>query len=500
MVKQIVILEEGGRDPIVELPWGRDLDSDGLTQGQEDAWDRLCLALVLRSRAEPAPPLEIFVCLDDLELSEPPDRRALAALLQRIRDRSWGARIFLVANRDLLPDSLVTDGRESRQRYLETALAGRADDLLQVSYDPDNLWLPRGQDLRAAADRSREKWDSIRRLRPRLDSWSCILSPQENLLFQLLLPWARGAEEQANRVVVINVTSQARQIAIVDEAIERYGGPDPDCVWVVASLRKASRGLIERCRARRLSGPIEVKGALELWYFLLRLSTMATPSTQKTMQSVAGTSPAWTSNGYIESVAPDASLVFSSPSPDREPEILVTSSFDPGEKAQCLEAARDVGWFVERCTPGSKLWVEPAVSLGKLFRILDRYPEINVWIHLGHGDWGGELEIDRAWEAPETWLDCFRERHIPLAVVLFLTCHSSLAARRFVEAGVGVGVGFNELLDARLSRELAVHVLEEIREQGLQPHAALQGFRRGLHRLVVQEHEPSLPKAFSRSS
>jgi hypothetical protein len=392
----------------------------------------------------------------------------------------------------------MMNGRESLQKWMETAVRGRTLDLLQVDYKPRDPSSIRPADLRGAVDRADGRHRILANRALPQGSWRCVLHRERKLLERLLSPLVqtpRDPEQAPNLLVVVDSGEPSAQKAMVHNALRRYPGRS----YLVAALRRPTKQLTKYCSAQRLGEPLELHGDFELWYLLLRLNERSQRPAVAEETSREVRLP--TMEG-IRPVSPDEKPVFHPAASDDLPEIVVTSAFNPNEEmGYYLDAARDIGRFIEHSPLGLRFVVEPAVNLGRLIRAVGRRPE--VWIHLGHGDdqnYLAEADTEHGegrLVSPQMWLDCFQIENHRLALAIFLTCRSATIAERFARAGAGVAVGFGQIADSDKCRELAVQILKSVVEGGTAPEVVLEGFRRGYYAVSVQEEAgPSKPVAF----
>jgi hypothetical protein len=468
--------------------------------------------------------MEIFICCTDMEVTHPVDRHSLQELLRLARDHSWGASLYLVVNRGVpLRDVLLAEedeGQQSRELWLMTAIDGKVLDILEIDYprsteprpvkgssDVSGAGFPGPGTLRSAADEACRRHELLRNRFASASRWRCILHADERDLKTFLARWVEysgpvvdpGLPEHASGLlIVVNDRRPEIQKATVTRALGRFRKGHR---FLVATLTPSTPELAECCARHGLPPPVRLFGAFQLWYFLLRLnrggSSATTAQAAMDAEALAGRS-----DSRVRSVDLQEPAVFRLPGGTHdahEPDIVVTSAFNSAEPSFCLDAAKDVGALLRLCPLELRVLVEPSVTLNRLFQVIDRWKSWNVWVHLGHGEAStGLYDGMGESQSPESWLRCFRERDLWLELAMFLTCQSTSAARLFAEAGVGVAIGFESAVESDKCRELAVDVLEAALAQGVCQEAILAGFRRGCHRLEVQEDKtsPSEPFAF----
>ena len=495
MARHVIVLEEGGCAPPSEWLARDVLDPIELGEGRTSAWEKLCQEVVVWAQTGTKVSLEIFICVVGDELMVPPDRNSLARLLSQARDYSWAAKLFLVVSQRLRREKLVLDGKESRERWMRTALEGKGLDILQVNYDPKKPESIREEDLRSAADRAYARHEVLAPQAVAGESWRCVVDPEQKSLQSFLAIWLEtpGSGGAPNLIIVVDDLRPAKQRALISRILRRY----PERHYMVVTLQPAPE-LAEFCRSKGLLEPVELRGSFELWYLLLRLNEARRPFRLGPLTELGQINAFKASNGYFHPVEREGTRIFYPNGSGDPPVIVITSAFNPQEPEQCFEAARDVGRFVERCPLGHRLLIEPAMTLGRLFQVMERWKDFNVWVHLGHGDGANGLEeagTDRM-ATPKEVLRCFEGRGHKLSLAMFLTCRSVPIATLFAKAGAGVAIGFEEEVESNKCRELAVEVLEAMLATGTGKASILRGFHLGCHRIEVQEEIPSLPMAF----
>jgi hypothetical protein len=534
------------------------LDPLALGAAEESEWKKLCGLILRRARHEPMFGTEVLLCLIGIERPfAAPDRSLLERLLTLARERTWGGRIFLVAPtlRAIRPDpdrvqpaprageraygaltsellqvlavpraepveKQLAQAKESWQRWMETGVEGRALNLLQLPYDADAPASIHDAELRAAVDRVDERSRLLAAAGTAAGRWRCCLLDRGDEGWT----WAREVlgsfvqsrwdPDVAERLVLVVDAGQPieRAKAKIARASTRHGGR----CRVVALVRRGGPGQprlsTEDLRAfcHRLGPPaFEFRGVLELWYFLVALNSHLDVRASAPRATAAVPAPASlldrSDAGRARWVPLDQAPAFRPvhlPPASVAPEILVTSAFHPNVQSEYLDAARDIGRFIEHSPRGLRFLVEPAATPGRLIRAVEHHPNIAIWIHLGHGN--GRYGLQEAdtprnpggFVPPQRWLDCFKVHKPPLAVAMFLTCESSLIAERFARAGVTVAVGFEHEAWSKTCRDLAVEILKGVFVGGTAPGVVQEAFERGCYRLRGQEIRESKPVAF----
>jgi len=351
---------------------------------------------------------------------------------------------------------------------LRGALAGRVVDLIEISERintraPDRL---RGA-LRDSASATKDRRTMLNASvghRP----WRCVLPPEEGRLAEFLgtgLIVNPYMPQSADVLILLSSDDPKVQRGDVERHLKQSGG-ESRC-RVVTYMVRPTLELQQYCEAERLSVPIEVRGGFELWYLLMRLNEHAVEHRPEDSYSV-----------HPVRLAESASLQVKKR--DEPPSVLVTSAFNVNEAGQWLLAANDVGELLYRVPHGFSRRTELSLPPERLKDILGNWP-VSVWIHIGHGHGKSGLWVPGEGDVgAERWIQCFRGRHLRLA--LFLTCQSDGIARRFAEEGASVAIGFEGDVESDKSWQLAAEVVDAIVSEGAHGGAVLAGFRAGLPR------------------
>jgi len=144
----------------------------------------------------------------------------------------------------------------------------------------------------------------------------------------------------------------------------------------------------------------------------------------------------------------------------RRPHLLITSAFHPdNHEPNCLDAVKDVGIIARAAPADAECYVHPYFRAADLPDLLKRMPELTAWLHLGHGDEAGLKDIAGELIKLDEWLARLQHADMRLPLVFLSVCESAPVARKFVEAGVGVAVGFEKEVLPEMCRTLAVPVI-----------------------------------------
>ena len=511
MRSRIIAVPQGGATPLTA--WteaGRSLSTKWEAGSR---WDELSEKIVEFAQArDETHGTELFLCLLGDCQSAVADRDSLSRLLRQARDHAWGSPLFLALPRSLSPADMLRTGRELWRLWLEQAHADRALDCLQIEYTSAETVSLR--DLRRAADRADLRRDILAKHASAQAPWRCVT--QNRLLRSLLWPvayWDDTGEPATHLMLVTDSSLPQRQAKEIESLYEKLWRPGRQLL--VATLRslKSAAGmewsgtgedrspLDELCSTHQLPAAIELYGEVELWYFLLRLNAgFQTPAIHAVKEGWASVPTPWREYRTLP-VTPKAPSVFLPRQTGAPTTIAITSAFDPGEPYHLRQAAADVGRIVEESLQGVRLLVEPAINLERLFRVMERMPDFDIWIHLGHGDGQHGLReaITGQYAPPERWLQAFRGRGVRLSLAMFLTCASAPIAQLFAEAGAGVAIGISGEVMSDKCRELAGDIVKAILLHGTGQEAILHGFYLGCNRIEAQAGalpSPSLPVAF----
>lgn len=502
---RIIVLPKGGVDALTEWSETGIVQVSKRGDGRSSEWSRLCRNIVRWTKSGKIESAELCLCLLKDELRGRRDIGSLRRLLTWAREHTWASKLFLVVSDTVRLSEELQRGKEALRQWLDAGVQGKALDLLQVEYDPDQApeSIPKSQ-LRDAASRAYDRQQVLAMHHPFRQNWLCVPPPERPQLANFLFPLVQlhlSRDERTHLLIVVDSGEEDIQVATVKKAIRRFR----DRHYIVANMApRSSDGLLDLCRQKGLGDPVMFRGEFELWYFILRLndrSRLTAPEPTEYLYAGNGS----TSELSAQAVSLNESPIFRSWSIDDRPAVLVTSSFDPRELGQCLEAALDIGWLVERAPIeiSFRFLVEPAITRRRLLRLFDRLErdmlDCVAWIHLGHGD-----GVNGLWESgskepvpAEKWLQCFRSRNIAIPLALFLTCYSGHIAASFAKEGAGVAIGFNAEVESNKCRVLADQIIKSVLTKGWSRMAILQGFFQGCSDLIaIEDGVSSDPVAF----
>jgi hypothetical protein len=407
--------------------------------------------------------VNVFLIYDREEFEER-GRPAFQKLLDRAREHTWGARLFVVLTDAPLAAAFGPSSRADMKAWMSELVNGRVADVIQMTTaDGDNsdAMHVRLRDCASVAiDRKSAFCDVIGR------PWLCAIPAEWGELARIVGPNAITEPDSNGESDLLIVVGPPETDEDAEAEIERYlVAENLDRRYrVVTHMHWPSKRFENYCRERNLGTPVVTAGDFELWYLLLRLNADAT------MQRTAP-------NDSVHTV-PLSKTPRLRPLVSRGvPVVLVTIAFDSNEEAQWFEAARDVGEFLRVSPHAMEYHVELFVNPQRLNGIVNALPVLDGWIHMGHcsadsGLWlpdDGDVVADR-------WTQCFHGRE--LRVAIFLTCDSHQIARHFAEQGAGVAIGFEGKVDSTMARQVAMGLLNMIRVD-VNRGSMLEAFRSG---------------------
>ncbi len=467
----VIVQPEGDFEPLISWWIGSD------PEVQKRQWEDLCLKFVEEARARSdrrgedstTPLFNVFLLFDEEEFPDGLQLSALEDLLDQARKRIWGARLFFVVpplkiSRDLYPIM------ESLGDWMTALLRQGVTDLVQVphSYAAENQE-PLLKALRNAAIKAQKRQQFLYAMADHRE-WRCaFLTAQYEgraLVSELLEPLVIGApSERGHSNMLLVVTDEILSV----EGLNAYTYTDDpmhrNCL-VATVNRVPSDALSGFCKEQRLAPPLDFRGELELWYFLLQLNQLR----QWFPPSVHGASSIHAVHAQPESIL----------QPVRQfPSLLFTSAFssDDEEKPQWLAAAGEVGRLLRVLPHALEQQVELVIQPERLVQALKSNPQPNVWIHMGHDSASSGLQIPGMDVTQERWVECFKQ--CDLRLVLFLTCDSHEIAKVFAQSGAGVAIGFEGKVESDKGWHLAAAVLKAIFTLGTSRQVILEAFESG---------------------
>ncbi|HBL27968.1 MAG TPA: hypothetical protein DD490_14105 [Acidobacteria bacterium] len=449
-------------------------------------WDELCLELVKKAGSGPrrqdglTPIFNVFLLLDKEEFPYRLQRSALKDLLDLARRRIWGGRLFLVVADLPVSDELVETMGDLGD-WMRVLLENGVSDLLQTdkSYWSENLE-PLLRELRHGAGKLRSKEEALLDVADHRE-WRCVFLTEpgaRDLAGELLGPLVLGDSGKRGDFKLLIVVAGE----VDAERVDSYLRDQTHEVRLFATVKqRPSQELKDLCSKLDLDPPLVFRGELELWYFLRRLNdlrkwhSLRSPGAVQRVwaaQPEEGQQPTW-----------------------QYPSLLFTSAFGPGDEQipQWLAAADEVGRLLCKVPYTLDSQVELEIQPDQLIRALERRP--NAWIHMGHGSARSGLHIPGREMTKEQWGRFFSKRDLP-PLALFLTCDSHEVARSFAEAGAGVAIGFEGIVESDKTWYLAEQVLMAMFVRGMSRQVILEGFAAGARNFEIAQTLTAKPRAY----
>jgi hypothetical protein len=422
-------------------------------------------------------PMEVFLALDSELLKVGYNENFIRRVVQHARQSMWGAKVYVVVDNDaLLPFESFRLRRtvSGVPTWIEELLGGQVADILQ--------WPRTKKDsLTVAAARSEERMRGLAVDIPNRE-WKCYVRTPPDLSAaqeSFLAPYhIRSTSElgDANCVFVLQGQPDAKELKKVRVLIEKMLNRLPSrrvIIGVIDELEEPPATLKGLCSQFKGCHLIWFHGVVELYFFLRRLSHI----------NQIETTP----------VPVVAKATFKS----HTPQLLITHSYQSGDKLGCLTAARDMWQMIDYLEGGVKVTVYPAVRCVNLPTILNHVGDVLAWVHIGHGDDARGLQQaeDPVFKSADDWLNAFAGYGSSMALAMFSSCYSAPIARRFAEAGVGVSIGFTREIYKKAGVELTKRVVKAALTSNGSRKDILEAFEEG-RRVLSIEDKDALPVAF----
>jgi len=461
----------GGHFEVIDLDNGLPVDG---------AWTEVCMERVRRAAAGDPTAVELVICPIGDELVARRDINAFEDFLAVLRDSAWGARVFIALSTRIQLTRDLLDSKSTLDAWLQTAGNARVADLFHIDYDP----------ARPSSISPLQLWDAICSTEPRrqfLGSlypssrlWYCVPPAKLGALAALIGRAPTSALPNSDLVLVIDESDPGFQRHYIEKKAKRFR--DHQLIVVTLSA-PPSQELNSWCEDHGLAPPIEMRGEFELAFFLLRLNFVrkSLPPPTRRIAPVPRT--------------PQNAAFLPNASPTK---VLFTSAFDEEEEEHCVAAACDFGVIFAGVPVELPYHVEPCITIQRLTTVLSAHPDLNIWIHSGHGEpYRGlhEAGPDNGARV-QNWLHCFRAQKLRLDLAIFLTCYSSAVARRFVRAGVGVAIGFEGQVGTNAARHVAASLLMDVLQGGVRKNVILDSLARGFERYQGVDWSQCKPKAY----
>jgi hypothetical protein len=413
-------------------------------------------------------PMEVFLCLDGVSLAEGYNLPFLRDVVQQARRAMWGASVYVVVDKNWQPDMQDPEGPEPFG-WIPTVLENKVSDILKWQTN-----------FTKAAEQSRIRMRELGTHLPRR-AWKC--------MFQT--PLSLGREEEAlfspHQVNSFDELQNENCFIVLQEKRDGYDE------YIREKLQQAqasgfdvkiavidSFGLPPELEKLKNEGHsvIHFYGMLELYYFLQRLNN-------------------GTVSGAHESDVKPVRVVVNPTFKSHLPQILITHSYLPNEKHNCLAAASYTCEITKDVDNEARVKIYPAIKCAKLGHILDEMGPVLAWIHIGHGkgEEGLQQADDQLFKSAQDWLDSFAGYKSSLALALFCSCRSDVVAERFAESGAGVAIGYAQNVNTEDCLEMMKKVVEATLKSNGSRLAILEAFMVG--RLRQRPGDPNAsPVAF----
>ncbi|HEY9284747.1 MAG TPA: hypothetical protein VIP46_14925 [Pyrinomonadaceae bacterium] len=484
MSVEVIVLPQGGDEPVIttDRPW----HESRLTKIDYARWAELANEIARRAAAGGQFRVNVFLNFKGDHLVGRYDFDFVEKLVELARDHAWGGRIYLTVDRGIFKDpDDIRSSIPSIAYWLETAHRGRAADVILSSVSRMNPNRPPPQLLQRYGDESVEKSGRLSDLMwP--GTWSCWAVPGSAI--------ARFDGDESGPAARANgknfLIAVDRKSSFKDEErgeIKKFIRKNRGGSFALAVVGIAASGFsadLQSLAAELSLRVVEVRGWLELRYFLLRLNRLCAP------QSALSTE-------MIQAVAPHAETLFRGPYRDA-PGLLITNCFNQQQDpALCLEAARDVGRLLRAITPHSTYTVHPALRAGQLSELFGAAGELTAWWFMGHG--GGDAglqDVDARVLSPREWLEKLSGCARRLPLVFFSSCRSAETAKAFARAGAGVAIGFENPTLPAPCRILAMEVINAALASRGDRGEILSAFSAGCRQLQVRGLDYIKPRAF----
>jgi len=462
-----------GRFEVTDIVGGRRVNAP---------WTKACLERVRRAANGDPTNTEFVICPIGDELVARRDINAFADMLSMLRHSVWGARLFVALSTRLQLTPELLDAKAAVESWLDTARNARVADLFYVDYDPSDPSSISPPSLWDAICRTESRRQLLASLFPSSRPWHCVPPEKPGALTTLLGRTPAPALLASDVVLVVDEADPEFQRHYVESRAERFRNQQ---LIVVTLSTPASEELAFSCRRRGLAPPISMRGDLELFFFLLRLNAARAKIPSPTLRI----SP-------VQSAARNPVFLPSASSPT----VLFTSAFDKSDKVNCLAAARDLGVIFGDVPIELPYHVEPLITLKRLVAVLDEHPDLNIWIHSGHGEpYRGLRESGPDGNSTvRHWLHCFGWQKIRLELAVFLTCYSAQVARQFARAGAGVAIGFEGEVDTDTARLVVAGLLAGVTTRGLRRDVIIDSLNNGIEKFKSLGWSRCKPKAYYR--
>lgn len=486
MFVELVTMLPGDGEPIDQ--WNLHLIASNVQQMYTARWEQLSDKIVAaQNRAQHVQP-EVFLCLREPEIGSNYSR--LLDLFDMAHGHIRGAPLYLVISSSIGQVGTLIEEERTLNLWFEM-VERNVTDLIQFP-------LPHYQHRKPVqADRLNQRADECRHRQTIIEQLlhQEALSRRDN--GEGLWPWRQVSlpiptendplwstfsstltSQNSHTVFVIGPDGQSRtlledKLKIIKMRHSHKNRRAPLQV-VVPWLEDLSPDFKQFCEAQNLAIMPLYVGPCEIRFFLQRLNGVVAEHTAA--EVIVRTVERKRENE-----------VFDPYDLKHRPSLLLTSAFHQGDQEHFSAVRKEISEIVRLAWQGSTLPItHNAIDVERLRHMLSsaHIPRhLTIWLHLGHGERGGNLrEYNQSMREATEWLSCFSglPKKRSLALAFFSSCHSGEIAQRFAEAGVGVAIGFENKVDPATCQQISVPVIHAAWKTNGDQFAILDAFRRSI--------------------
>jgi hypothetical protein len=464
----VLIVQHGRRQPRRE--WIEDSTSELLLH----EWAESCSLWPQSLLNNEADPIEVALCLDRDSLARGFESHFIRRVIEQAHKSMWGAKVYVIVDDSapLLSAASLTAGEGETPEWLEELLKYKIADILR--------WpMKRDTDYGKAFKRSANRIQQV--LAAALDRhWKCLVQTppqlsleQESLLSPFLVDSFNELHDE-NCLIVIPEERQEDFVKRLKRRLQSASGFEI-IIGFVDRISDPPEELEEFCKSKGYA-LVRFHGMLELYSFMHKLNPVRLEVSER----------------HSIPVRMDGTRAFQSAMP---PLLLVTHSYQPGDKLGCLMAATDT-WELIKDLADDIATIHPAIDCAKLTNILEERNHLLAWIHIGHGEDDGLIRAGDGLPHPaDDWLSCFGAYESSLALAVFSSCNSAAVAKRFAQSGARVAIGFTN----RVHKKVCIEITKRVVTAALKTNGArdeiLKAFTFGRKRLKSDDRE-AVPVAF----
>jgi len=431
----------------------------------------------------------VLLCLDRDTLGDHYDANFLRTVIRQAHKSMWGAKVYVVVDSKLQLE-WDSDLNEERKQWFEMLLDNGVTDVLQLPLDPET-----DPKFRHAMLRSHRRLTMLDRFLPD-KKWLIMTPTQSDVLPDQPLPpeaeWLldgflsdEDAIEKGQNSLLVLRDSKECQLNFLSEKLKafRRGGIS---VGLLSDLSIKFPPEFQSLLKKHDCPVIELRGLFELHYFMQNLA--ADHSQYRNTLNCA----------EFVIMAEDGRLN------NLPPQLLITHAFVPTEEDAYYSASQDFWALHEAVKDSGEVIVYPSIKMRSLQDLLNRLTRLLAWVHIGHGNGDeGLQEANGLYRGPENWLKCFAQYNKGLPLVVFSSCKSEAAARKFAEAGVGVAIGFRQTVRRDVCERLTSTIIKAAFDSGGNRKKILEAFSEGkrlLESLYYEGDNAPEPVAFCSRS